>query len=85
MDLAEEIRSQNGINILAIIKKELPSCDLKDFEQDFESIMFFKGIYDKTDTYFSNLINKTYSQLTLVLNKMDARIVRLQKEEQEQL
>lgn len=61
MDLAEEIRSQNGINILTIIKGELPYCDLKDFEEDFESIMFFKGIYDKTDTYFSNLINKTYS------------------------
>lgn len=41
--------------------------------------MFFKGIYDKTDTYFSNLINKTYSELTQVLNKMDAKIIRLQK------
>lgn len=47
--------------------------------------MFFKGIYDKTDTYFSNLINKTYSELSLVLNKLDAKIIRLQKEEQEEL
>lgn len=47
--------------------------------------MFFKGIYDKTDTYFSNLINKTYAELTQVLNKMDAKIMRYQKEEQEEL
>ncbi len=47
--------------------------------------MFFKGIYDKTDTYFSNLINKTYAELTQVLNKMDAKIIRYQKEEQEEL
>ena len=79
MNLAEDVRSQNGQNILTIIKAELPECDLKDFEEDFQSIMFFKGIYDKTETYFSNLINKTYAELTQVLNKMDAKIVRLQK------
>lgn len=79
MDLAEDVKSQNGENILSIIKKELPNCDLKDFEEDFQSIMFFKGIYDKTDTYFSNLINKTYSELTLVLNKMDSKILKLQR------
>lgn len=58
---------------------------MKEFEDDFEAIMFFKNIYDKTDTYFSNLINKTYSELTQVINKMDGKIVRLQKEEQEEL
>jgi hypothetical protein len=79
MNLAEDVRSQNGQNILTIIKAELPEFDLKDFEEDFQSIMFFKGIYDKTETYFSNLINKTYAELTQVLNKMDAKIVRLQK------
>lgn len=47
--------------------------------------MFFKGIYDKTETYFSNLINKTYSELSIVLNKLDTKIIRLQKEEQEEL
>ena len=60
----------------------MPDSEDTDFEDDFESIMFFKGIYDKTDTYFSNLINKTYSELSLVLNKLDAKIIRLQKEEQ---
>lgn len=48
MELAEDIRNQQGHNILGLIKKELPDYDLKDFEDDFESIMFFKGIYDKT-------------------------------------
>lgn len=85
MNLAEEVKQQEGQNILTIIKRELPESDDTDFEDDFESIMFFKGIYDKTDTYFSNLINKTYSELSLVLNKLDARIIRLQKEEQEEL
>jgi len=35
MDLAEDVKSQNGENILSIIKKELPNCNLKDFEEDF--------------------------------------------------
>ena len=85
MNLAEEVKQQEGQNILAIIKRELPHSNDTDFEDDFESIMFFKGIYDKTDTYFSNLINKTYSELSHVLNKLDAKIIRLQKEEQEEL
>ena len=45
--------------------------------------MFFKGIYDKTATYFSNLINKIYSELSHLLVKMDAKIMKVQKEEQE--
>lgn len=83
MNLAEEVKQQSGQNILALIKREVPDSTDTDFEDDFESIMFFKGIYDKTETYFSNLINKTYSELSLVLNKLDAKIIRLQKEEQE--
>lgn len=79
MRLAEEIKNQEGHNILAIIKREIPDYNLSDFEDDFESIMFFKGIYDKTETYFSNLINKTYSELSIVLNKLDTKIIRLQK------
>lgn len=82
MNLAEEVKQQSGQNILSIIKREVPDSQDSDFQDDFESIMFFKGIYDKTDTYFSNLINKTYSELSLVLNKLDAKIIRLQKEEQ---
>lgn len=82
MYLAEEVKQQDGINILTLLKRELAEIDELDFEDDFESILFFKGIYDKTDTYFSNLINKTYSELSHVLNKLDAKIIRLQKEEQ---
>lgn len=47
--------------------------------------MFFKGIYDKTATYFSNLVNKIYSELSHLLVKMDNRIMTVQKEEQEEL
>lgn len=79
MNLAEEVKNQKGYNILSIIKREIPDYNLKDFEKDFESIMFFKGIYDKTDTYFSNLINKTYSELSIVLHKLDTKIIRYQK------
>ena len=79
MRLAEEIKNQQGHHILGTLKKEIPDYDMKDFEDDFESIMFFKGIYDKTETYFSNLINKTYSELSIVLNKLDTKIIRLQK------
>lgn len=85
MRLAEEIKNQEGHNILTIIRREIPDYNLKDFQDDFESIIFFKGIYDKTETYFSNLINKTYSELSIVLNKLDTKIIRLQKEEQEEL
>lgn len=61
MNLAEEVKVQSGQNILSIIKRELTELNEAEFEEDFESIMFFKSIYDKTETYFSNLVNKTYS------------------------
>jgi hypothetical protein len=41
--------------------------------------MFFKGIYDKTFAYFSNLVNKVYSELTHLLTKFDKRITTIQK------
>lgn len=45
-----------------ILQRELSSDDkVQDFSEDFQSVMFFKGIYDKTATYFSNLVNKIYS------------------------
>ena len=47
--------------------------------------MFFKGIYDKTSTYFSNLVNKIYSEISHLLVKMDNRIMKVQKEEQEEI
>jgi hypothetical protein len=64
---------------MQLLKRELPDYNFKDFEDDFESIMFFKGIYDKTGTYFSNLINKTYAELAIVLHKLDTKIIRCQK------
>ena len=47
--------------------------------------MFFKGIYDKTATYFSNLINKIYTELSHLLVKMDHRILKVQKDEQQDM
>lgn len=44
--------------------------------------MFFKGIYDKTSVYFSNLVNKIYTELSHLLVKMDHRILKVQKDEQ---
>lgn len=35
MALAEEIKNQEGHNILQIIKGELPDYNFKDFEDDF--------------------------------------------------
>ena len=46
--------------------------------------MFFKGIYDKTGVYFSNLTNKIYSELSHLLTKLDKRITVIQREAQEQ-
>lgn len=46
--------------------------------------MFFKGIYDKTSTYFSNLINKIYSELSHLLTKLDKHITVIQKEQVEE-
>lgn len=59
--LAEEMKSCKKEEVLNILQRELPKQKIHDFEEDFASIMFFKGIYDKTSTYFSNLINKIYS------------------------
>ena len=47
--------------------------------------MFFKGIYDKTATYFSNLVNKIYTELSHLLVKMDNRILKVQKDEQQEM
>ena len=46
--------------------------------------MFFKGIYDKTSTYFSNLVNKIYSELSHLLTVLDQKITIIQKEEEEE-
>lgn len=46
--------------------------------------MFFKGIYDKTSTYFSNLINKIYSELSYLLTQLDKRITVIQREQHEE-
>ena len=58
---------------------------MQDFTEDFEAVMFFKAVYDKTATYFSNLVNKIYSELSHLLVKMDNRILKVQKEEQEEV
>lgn len=46
--------------------------------------MFFKGIYDKTGVYFSNLTNKIYAELSHLLTKLDKRITVIQREEHEE-
>lgn len=55
---------------------------MQDFTEDFAAVMFFKNIYDKTATYFSNLVNKIYTELSHLLVKMDHRILKVQKDEQ---
>ena len=46
---------------MKILQRELPEGKVQDFSEDFDAVMFFKNIYDKTATYFSNLVNKIYS------------------------
>ena len=55
---------------------------MEDFSEDFAAVLFFKGIYDKTAVYFSNLVNKIYTELSHLLVKMDHRILKVQKDEQ---
>ena len=45
--------------------------------------MFFKDIYDKTDQYYSNVLNKIYSELSPLLVKLDKDITEIQKIEEE--
>ena len=82
--LAEEMKLAAKETIMDILQRELPAEKLQDFEEDFASIMFFKGIYDKTSTYFSNLINKIYSELSHLLTKLDKRITVIQRENEEE-
>ena len=42
--------------------------------------MFFKNIYDKTATYFSNIVNKIYSELSGLLTIIDQKITIIQRE-----
>ena len=48
-------------------------------------MLFFKGIYDKTSTYFSNLVNKIYAELSHLLTLLDKRILVFQKEQQQEI
>lgn len=80
--LAEEIMSSKKENIVDILQREMPPNKIQDFEEDFASIMFFKGIYDKTQVYFSNLTNKIYSELSHLITKLDKRITVIQREVQ---
>lgn len=85
INLAEEIKNAQKEAIVTILHRELQDASkVQDFTEDFESVMFFKGVYDKTATYFSNLVNKIYSELSHLLVKMDNRILKVQKEEQEE-
>lgn len=86
--LLEDLKAKtNKDNIIQILHKELPMANnakLIDFETDFSSVLFFKSIYDKTDTYYSNLINKIYSELSQFLTYIDQIITTKQREEQEE-
>lgn len=82
--LAEEIKASKKENIINILQREMPRNKIQDFEEDFASVMFFKGIYDKTKTYFDNLTNKIYSELAHLLSKLDKRITIIQKENEEE-
>ncbi len=77
--LGEEIKSAKKEDVIKILQREMPADKLQDFEEDFSSVMFFKGIYDKTSTYFSNLVNKIYSELSHLLTKLDKRITSIQR------
>ena len=77
INLAEEIKSAQKEDIVKILQIELPEGRVQDFSEDFEAVMFFKNIYDKTATYFSNLVNKIYSELSHLLIKMDNRIMKV--------
>lgn len=46
--------------------------------------MFFKEIYDKTDAFFSNFVNKIYSELSHLLTYLDEQITAIQKLEEEE-
>ena len=79
INLAEEIKSAEKEEIVVILQRELPDNKIQDFSEDFSAVMFFKAIYDKTSTYFSNLVNKIYSELSHLLVKMDTKIMKVQK------
>jgi hypothetical protein len=62
INLAEEIKNAQKEEIVKILQRELLDGNkVLDFTEDFEAVMFFKSVYDKTATYFSNLVNKIYS------------------------
>ena len=82
--LAEEVMQAKKESIVDILQREVDRSKIQDFEEDFASIMFFKGIYDKTNVYFSNLTNKIYAELSHLLTKLDKRITVIQREEQEE-
>ena len=67
-----------------MLQSQIPHEAFQDFYEDFSSVMFFKGIYDKTSIYFSNLSNKIYSELSHLLTKLDKKITIIQRENEEE-
>ncbi len=45
--LAEEIKTSRKENIIDILQREMSRNKIQDFEEDFASVLFFKGIYHK--------------------------------------
>jgi len=79
MLLLETIKTCKGKELIELLSHSLPPKKINRFEEDFSAVMFFKDIYDKTEQYYSNVINKIYSELSPLLVKLDKDIIEIQR------
>lgn len=83
--LLDSIKACKGNELLELLTQSLPPKKINRFEEDFSAVMFFKDIYDKTEQYYSNVLNKLYSELSPLLVKLDKDITEVQKQEEERV
>jgi hypothetical protein len=77
------VKHAKGEELISLLTQAIPARKAVSFEEDFSAVMFFKDIYDKTDQYYSNIVNKIYAEVSPLLVKLDKDIVYIQKIEEE--
>ena len=81
--LLDSIKKAKGKELIDILLMSVPPNKIVNFEEEFSAVMFFKNIYDKTEAYYTNILNKIYSEISPLMAHYDKEIIKVQKEEEE--
>lgn len=69
--LLDSIKQAKEKELIDILLMSVPPNKIVSFEEEFSAVMFFKNIYDKTEAYYTNLLNKIYSEISPLMAHYD--------------